>query len=420
MKVIGLQFGHTYDFTETGEKEWKTLRYGFIAGLTDQDLDGFNIFGLLCTFLLTYWPSLVKREFIRRINTPLVRAYPIKNKKTIPVKEFYSEKQVKEWLDLEGEEHVKKNYDVRYYKGLATHRGAFGEVKRMFINIDNKICFYTLDEKAIRSMYIFYGTETYPRKIALSNNHYKTPIEGLELPLSQHFEIETKSFQRDNIIRKLLSTIDGFVEGRRKVFYTARKLGNVIMKVAGLAADVANKANYHHGEASVEQTIVRMAQGFPGARILPILQPHGNFGTRDQGYKNAGASRYIFTTINHRLVDKLFRKEDEYILTYNMDDGTRYEPKYYVPIIPYVLCESNELPATGWSICVHARDLNAIFKNLRALIKGEIDKCSELPIDRSNFTGSIRNYNGKRYFVGKYTYDEKNNTVKITELILIF
>jgi DNA topoisomerase-2 len=159
-----------------------------------------------------------------------------------------------------------------------------------------------------------------------------------------------------------------------------------------------------------------MAQGFVGARNLPLLQPHGLFGTRDQGYKNPGASRYIMTSLNENLVSKLFRKEDEYILEYNIEDGTRYEPKYYVPIIPYVLCENNELPATGWDICIHARDLKSIFKNIRNLINGTIETCDKLPIDLTNFKGDIRVYKNKRYFVGNYEYDEKDNSVTITEL----
>jgi DNA topoisomerase-2 len=99
-----------------------------------------------------------------------------------------------------------------------------------------------------------------------------------------------------------------------------------------------------------------------------------------------------------------------------MDDGERYEPKHYAPIIPYVLCESNHLPATGWKVDVYARDLNAIFKNLRALLKGEIDKCGVLPMDKYNFKGDMRKYKDKKYFVGNYEYDEEENTVTITEL----
>jgi DNA topoisomerase-2 len=159
-----------------------------------------------------------------------------------------------------------------------------------------------------------------------------------------------------------------------------------------------------------------MAQKDPMARNLPLLQPMGEYGSRAKGYKDHGASRYIHTMLNWRLADKLFRREDDFILDYVVDDGKRYEPVYYVPIIPYVLCENNVLPATGWAISVHARDIKSIFKNVRAMIKGTIKKCGKLPMWNHRFTGTVKRYKSRDYHVGTYEYNETNNTVHITEL----
>jgi DNA topoisomerase-2 len=416
VKILGLDFNKVYEQTDVGDKEIKTLRYGFILILTDQDLDGYNISSLITVFIATYWPALITRGFIRRLNTPIVRAYPKGAKSTkLTVKEFYTEKDVKEWVE-ENDELVTKDYTLNYYKGLGSHIAAFGEVKQMFKLIDDKICTYVLDSEAIHNMYVYYGMDTAPRKRALANPVSRKPVTGLVIPLSQQYEIDTKLYQRDNILRKLLSAIDGFVGSRRKVFYTARKIGGRRIKVQGLAGETVSKANYHHGESSLEQTISRMAQAFPGARNLPLLQPLGNFGSRDKGYKNFASSRYIYTIINHRLANTLFRKEDEFILQYEMDNDVRYEPKYYVPVIPYVLCENNELPATGWAICTHARDINAIFKNTRAMINGTIDRCEKLPLWNKDFIGDIRTHGNRQYFVGLYEYDEKENSIHISEL----
>jgi DNA topoisomerase-2 len=437
IKVLGLDFRKSYALTDIGDKEWKTLRYGYMVGLTDQDLDGFNIFGLLCTFIATYWPNLVKRDFLRRIITPVIRAYP-KNKKEV-IKQFYSEREFYEWSESLTEKQRAK-YTIKYYKGLGSHNQRFKEITEMFKDIDKKICTYELDNEALKNMYIYYGPDTEPRKVALSTrvdenvvdvvsggnisggavsgivSKSKVSTKKLSKPLSLHYSIDCKLYQRDNIIRKLLNAIDGFVASRRKVFFVARKNGHKEIKVQGLAAMAVAEANYHHGEASLEQTIVRMAQGYPMGRNLPLLQPNGNFGSRAKGYKDAAASRYIYTVINWRLADKLFRKEDEFILDYEVDDGTRYEPKYYVPIIPYVLCETNELPATGWAISTHARDIKAIFKNLRQMITGKIKNCAKLPMWNKDFKGKVKKYKSRNYFVGEYEYNEKENTVRITEL----
>ena len=416
VKVLNLDYNKTYALNEIGDKEFKLVRYGFIVGLTDQDLDGFNIFGLLATYFMTYWPALVQRGFIRRIYTPIIRAYP-KNKKET-VREFYSERDANAWIASIGEAAIKNKYKLKYYKGLGTHKQAFKEVTQIFKNINQKIRTYTLDADAFKAMHIYYGDDTKPRKINLANPHVDEPIDDIIMPISQHFKIDTKLYQRDNIVRKLLSVPDGFVDSRRKVFYTARKNGHTEIKVQGLAGKVVAYANYQHGEASLEQTIVRMAQGYPMARNLPLLLPLGQFGTRAKGYKDYAASRYIYTTINYRLADKLFRKEDEYILEYEVDDGDRYEPKYYVPIIPYVLCEDNDIPATGWRITTYARDIKAIFKNTRDMIKGNINACKKLPPWFRGFKGKIKTYKNKVYSVGVYTYSPTDNTVHITELPL--
>jgi DNA topoisomerase-2 len=414
VKVLGLDYNKSYDLTEIGDKEWETLRYGFIVGLTDQDLDGFNIYGLLATYIITYWPALVKRKYLRRINTPVIRALPLNKKKNF-VKEFYTEQDYKAWWETLALSQ-KKEYEIKYYKGLGSHNAQRKEVYQMFKNINDKIKIYEFDANAIKNMLIYYGKDTAPRKKALAEPIFDTETPGLRVPLSEHFTIQTKAYQRDNIIRKLLSSIDGFVSSRRKVFYVARKNGNKTIKVQGLAGKVVADADYHHGEASLEQTIIRMAHAFPMARNLPLLIPDGMFGTRDMGYKNAAGSRYIYTKINDKLANKIFRKEDDYILEYEQSDGHPMEPKYYVPIIPYVLCEDNQLPATGWKISIYARKIESILDNTRKMIRGEITKCGKLPPWRKDFKGSLKLHKGKYYYVGNYEYDPDENTINITEL----
>ena len=412
--ILGLDFNKKYLFNDpTGDKEYRSLRYGFMVCLMDQDLDGFNIFGLLATFIVAYWPDLAKRNFIRRINTPVIRVYSKANSK-LPVKEFYTEASYKEWSN--SFPLVNKYKDPKYYKGLGTHNPKMGEVRQMFKNIKEKICIYNLDDYAIDAMYIYYGVETSERKLALSTPVSREPVTGLNIPLSQLYEIDTKSYQRDNILRKLLNGIDGFVSSRRKVFYTARNFLKEDIKVDGLAGLVVKEANYHHGQASLEGTISKMAQGFPTARNLPLLLPLGAFGTRNMGYKDYSSSRYISTNLNWRLANTLFVPKDDFILPYEVDAGVRYEPIYYAPIIPYVLCETNELPATGWAISTHARNIDDIFKNVRDMINGKITKCGPLSLWAKDFKGRIVEYNNRSYSVGEYTYDAETNTINITEL----
>ena len=66
-QIVGLQQGKVYNSTSS-------LRYGSILLLTDQDVDGYHIKGLLINFLHCFWPSLVKlNTFIHALATPIVK-----------------------------------------------------------------------------------------------------------------------------------------------------------------------------------------------------------------------------------------------------------------------------------------------------------------------------------------------------------
>ena len=55
-----------------------------------------------------------------------------------------------------------------------------------------------------------------------------------------------------------------------------------ICQVAQLSGYVSEHAAYHHGEASLQSTIVGMAQSFVGSNNINLLAPKGQFGTRLQ------------------------------------------------------------------------------------------------------------------------------------------
>ena len=60
---------------------------------------------------------------------------------------------------------------------------------------------------------------------------------------------------------------------------------------------MAEKSAYHHGEVSLQETIIKLAQNFVGSNNLNLLVPIGMFGSRLQGGKDHAASRF-FLEIN--------------------------------------------------------------------------------------------------------------------------
>jgi DNA topoisomerase-2 len=69
-QILGLQHGKVYD-------DVKSLRYGSLMIMTDQDHDGSHIKGLIMNFLHTFYPSLLRVPgFLVEFITPIVKAKP--------------------------------------------------------------------------------------------------------------------------------------------------------------------------------------------------------------------------------------------------------------------------------------------------------------------------------------------------------
>ena len=68
MKILGIRIGENYT-------DVKNLRYGSIMIMTDQDVDGSHIKGLIINFIHTFWPSLIKiNGFLKQFITPIIKA----------------------------------------------------------------------------------------------------------------------------------------------------------------------------------------------------------------------------------------------------------------------------------------------------------------------------------------------------------
>lgn len=421
VKVLGLDYEKTYSTDSDGDEEFATLRYSRITGAVDQDDDGKgNIFGLIINFFLLFWPELAKRGFITRFNTPIIRAYP-KNKKKF-VEEFESLKTYDQWLNNKydgNEENVITDYVLKYYKGLGSHKKT--EVPQMFKNFNERLCTYVLDEYALQKIETYFGYDSELRKLELSTPVTREETIGKIIDITEQLDRDLKAYQIDNILRKLPHIMDGSVPSRRKVIFTARNVfgnSNAEMKVNAFVNETSKTTHYHHGESSLSGTVTKMAQEFPGARHLPFLRPHGQFGTRSNGGKDSANPRYTFTQLNKRLCFAMFPKEDDFLLKYSFDDGVRCEPLYYIPVIPLSIMEHMELPATGWKIKMWGRDWKNVITNVRNLITKKIKKASPMKIWLKDNIGTIRNYKGRDYSVGKYEYDSKKNQIVVTELPL--
>lgn len=432
VKLLGLDYEKSYDpDTIEGQQEIKTLRYGRVIMAVDQDEDGKgNIFGLLVNFFMLFWPNLAKIGFVKRFNTPIIRAY-LRSSKTKPQKceEFYSLSSYEKWLEKNfsnNNDKMLKKYNIKYFKGLGGHDQKKGEILTMFTNFEDKLITYSLNNDGEKDLESYYGKKTEPRKIALAvpvSREDELLLDGEnEVSISLLLKTDVKEFQRDNIMRKLPHSIDGMVPSRRKVFYTARhkfgitKSTNKEIKVCSFTGDVMSYSCYHHGDASLSETIIKMCQDFPGSKNMPLLIGVGEFGTKSEGGKNHASPRYTSLQLNQSLCWALCPKEDDFLLNYEFDDGVRCEPTFYIPIIPLSIMEHMEIPATGWKAKVWARDYKQVIKNVKWMITGKFNKCRKMKIWLKDNNCDLRKWKGKTYAVGKYSYNEKTRILTISEL----
>jgi DNA topoisomerase-2 len=221
------------------------------------------------------------------------------------------------------------------------------------------------------------------------------------------------NFSLADLKRSIASVADGLKPSQRKVMYSCfqRNL-TVEMKVAQLAAYVAEKSAYHHGEVSLADTIVKLANDYTGSNNINLLEPCGQFGTRLMGGKDASQTRYIFTRLTPE-ARKLFDPRDDPILNYLDDDGRSIEPEFYLPVIPMVLVNGTEGIGTGFSCYVPPFSEVDIKANLRNLMNGvELKKMK--PFFRG-FKGSILEQDDDSWMT-QGVWQSIGTTVKVTEL----
>jgi len=77
-QILGLRQGQSY-------QDVKTLRYGHVMIMADQDHDGSHIKGLVMNLFDNYWPDLLRQEgFMLQFITPIVKV-PILNSHPVAV-----------------------------------------------------------------------------------------------------------------------------------------------------------------------------------------------------------------------------------------------------------------------------------------------------------------------------------------------
>ena len=416
--ALGLKHGVDY----TKEENFKKLPYGRMAILTDADVDGTHISGLLVNFIHSMFSSLLQREepYIISMETPLVRIY---DKPTTKV--FYTEKELHKFLQKPGKDKLKR----KYHKGLGTSSNT--EVLETF---GEKIIGYTMTDNSDAKMSMVFGSGgADQRKKWLSR--YDPDSEEPELACAKgaagaaciprmtldHFaDHRMIEFSIDDCGRSIPHVMDGLKESQRKILYAVMKkklnFSGGTIKVAQLAGYVAEKSAYHHGEQNLYDTMVKLANSFVGVNNIPLLYRDGQFGTRLSGGKDAAAGRYIFTKMDV-LTRDIFPEVDDTLLTYNVEDGETIEPKHFTPIIPMILVNGCVAGiGTGWSCQVPLYNPKDIVNCCLAWLDNGNEGVTDIHPWYRGFTGTITEKSPGKYETRGRVERVKPNVVEVQEL----
>jgi DNA topoisomerase-2 len=354
--ILGLKAGEVYT-------DVKQLRYGRVMIMTDQDVDGSHIKGLLMNLFHTDWPSLLRLGFLCCLMTPLLKA--TKGSTTLS---FYSDAEYEAWKATPA---AAGAWKTKYYKGLGTSTAA--EARDYFSSMNTVE--YVWDDAADATIDLAFNKKRADDRKTWLSTYDKTrqlPVTAghSKIGFSRFVHDELIHFSNDDNIRSLPHVMDGLKPSQRKIFWSAlkRNLTSEI-RVAQLAGYVSETAAYHHGEVSLTGAIVGMAQNYVGSNNLNLLAPNGQFGTRLMGGKDAASARYIHTQLMP-IVKALFKKDDNAILTYTEDDGLPVEPETYLPVLPLLLVNGALGIGTGFSTSVLPYNPADVVAALRARLVG--------------------------------------------------
>ena len=359
-KILGLQQGKEY-------RDVSELRYGRLMIMTDADNDGSHIKGLILNMIHYFWPSLLDCNFVVSMVTPIIKAT-----KGSETKSFYTDSTYRDWYGT-----GKPGWKIKYYKGLGTStsteaREYFKKIQDLTVKFDvdadtNASVVLAFDKKKAdaRKSWLLENTMKQPRELEVSYGYVK------QLGISEFIHKDLVNFSLADLKRSIAHVADGLKPSQRKVMYACfHKNLRDEMKVAQLAAFVAEKSAYHHGEVSLADTIVKLANDYMGSNNVNLLEPCGQFGTRLMGGKDASQTRYIFTKLSKE-TRKLFDPKDDAILEYLEDDGRSIEPVFYMPTLPLVLVNGTEGIGTGFSCYVPPFNPDDIKDNIKRVLEGE-------------------------------------------------
>lgn len=186
------------------------------------------------------------------------------------------------------------------------------------------------------------------------------------------------------VARALPDVRDGLKPVHRRILYAMYKLGLTsgakFSKSAKVVGEVLGK--YHpHGDASVYEALVRMAQDF--SMRYPLIRGQGNFGSIDGD--PPAAMRYTEVKLTKIAEELLIDIEKETIDVVDNFDGSLKEPSYLPAKLPNLLLMGAEGIAVGMATKIPPHNVSEIIDAIMFMI----DKAKKVKPEKKELIISV-------------------------------
>lgn len=213
------------------------------------------------------------------------------------------------------------------------------------------------------------------------------------VPLAALVKEEYRTYQIYTLMDRAIPYLqDGLKPSQRRILFTLWKNSNKgLVKVSSLTGLVLTL--HPHGPASVEQSIVNLAQDYTFSNNYPLIDKKGYFGERME--TQAAAARYIECKLGKVAELLLFDDMNQVQMVPNYDEKVM-EPMGLLPKLPIMLLNGAEGIGTGFSSVIPSFNHDEITKSMISFIEtGKIKK--------------IKPY--FRYYTDKPDVDEKGRII---------
>lgn len=198
----------------------------------------------------------------------------------------------------------------------------------------------------------------------MQNNNSKVIIKDINEEMKTSF----LQYSMAVIVSRALPDVrDGLKPVHRRILYTLHENGLTPDKAYRKCADTVGSVlgRYHpHGDASVYDALVRMAQSF--SLRYPLIDGHGNFGSVDGD--PPAAYRYTEARMSKIAVDMLTDINKETVPYQTNYDDRLKEPVVLPSRFPNLLCNGSTGIAVGMATNIPPHNLNEVIDAMKLLV----------------------------------------------------